>query len=331
MRTPVRVAVTGAAGQIAYSLLFRLINGEVFGPDTPVSLQLLELEEAMAPLEGVAMELTDTGAPLLAGIEFTSDPARCFRGASEIFLVGSRPRTRDMQRADLIRVNGPIFRAQGRAIAAEAAADVRILVIGNPVNTNCLVAMACGADVPAHRWSAMTRLDQNRACGMLAEKAQAAPGAVSRLAVWGNHSAAQFPDYANARIHGTPALDVIGDAAWFRDTFLPRARQRGTEVIAKRGRSSAASAAHAALDHVRDRREGASFVSMAVRSDGAYDVPAGIVFSFPVCCPGGGDWELVEGLALDPFARTQIERNVSELLAEKEAVRDLLPREVMPC
>jgi len=326
MIDPVRVAVTGGAGQIAYSLLFRLINGEVFGPERRVRLQLLELEEAMGALEGVAMELADTASPLLDSIDITSDPARCFRGAEEIFLVGSRPRTKGMERADLIRVNGPIFKEQGEAIAREASPEVRVLVVGNPANTNCLVAKENGREVPPERWNAMTRLDANRARALLARKAGVNPSAVTRLAVWGNHSASQFPDWTNALIDDRPASSVIGEERWFRDEFLPRVRRRGAEIIAARGRSSAASAAQAAIDHVRDRRKGGRYLTMAVASNGRYGVPEGLVFSFPVDCPGEGDWEIVEGVELNQALEKAIEDNVKELLAEREQVRDLLPK-----
>ncbi len=326
MSSSIKVAVTGAAGRIAYSLLFRLINGEVFGPDHKVVLQLLEVEQAMPALEGLTLELLDTASPCMERVEITSDPARCFDGAEEIFLVGSRPRTEGMQRADLIKVNGPIFREQGRLIAAHAASNVRILVVGNPANTNCLVALENGADVPPERWTALTRLDMNRSCALLAQKAGVGPSDVSRMAVWGNHSASQFPDYTNALIGGQPAVSVIQDDAWLNSGFLPRVRKRGTEIIKARGASSAASAAHAALDHVRDRRNGTPWTSMAVAGDGSYDVPSGIVFSFPVTCLGDGDWEIIQGIELNSFAREQIENNIQELLAEKEEVKDLLPR-----
>ncbi len=325
MSPPIRVAVTGAAGQIAYSLLFRLINGEVFGPEQRIRLQLLELEKILPALEGVALELLDAASPRLEAIDITSDPSRCFRGAEEIFLVGSRPRSAGMERADLLKVNGPIFVEQGRLIAREAANDVRILVVGNPANTNCLVAMRNGRDVPPERWSAMTRLDMNRARAILAQKAGVNPADVTQMAIWGNHSASQFPDFTNACIAGTPATTAVPDENWFREEFLPRVRQRGAEIIAARGHSSAASAANAAIDHVRDRRTGASWISMAVASTGQYDVPPGLIFSFPVNCPGGGDWEIVDGITFNTFAREQIDRNVHELLAEQAAVRDLLP------
>lgn len=324
MSDHVCVAVTGAAGQIGYSLLFRLLTGEVFGPSCKVRLQLLELEPAMSALEGVALEVMDMASPLLDSLEITSDPARCFRGAEEIFLVGSRPRTKGMERAELIRVNGPIFQTQGRVIAEEAADNVRILVVGNPANTNCLVALSNGRDVPAERWSAMTRLDMNRAKSLLAEKAGVGVDAVARMGIWGNHSATQFPDFTHARIDGEPAEKVIQDDAWFRENFVPRVRKRGAEIIQARGASSAASAASAALNHVRDRRNGAEWVSMGVCSGGQYDVPPGLVFSYPMNCPGGGDWHLVEGLTFDEYGKAMIQANIDELLAEKEQVKDLL-------
>jgi malate dehydrogenase len=325
MPPSLRVAVTGAAGQIAYNLLFRLISGEVFGPSLRIRLQLLELAQAMPALDGVALELIDAASPLLEAIDTTSDPARCFRGADEVILIGARPRTKGMERADLLRVNGPIFKEQGRVIAHEAASDVRILVVGNPANTNCLVACENGREVPPERWSAMTRLDMNRARALLAQKAGVNVAEVTHVAVWGNHSAAQFPDYTNARIGGKPATAAITDETWFRETFLPRVRNRGAEVIAARGHSSAASAAQAIVDHVRDRRNGTRWVSMAVRSTGAYGVPPGLIFSYPVDCPGGGDWTVIEGIPLNPFARRELDRNVEELAAERAEVKELFP------
>jgi len=324
MKQPIKVAVTGAAGQLAYNLLFRLICGEVFGKDQPVKLQLLEIEQALPALEGVALELIDTASPLLAGLELTADPAKAFRGASEIFLIGAKPRSKGMERSDLIRINGPIFREQGKFIAREAASDVHIVVVGNPANTNCLVAMQNGREVPAERWSAMTRLDMNRARALLAQKAGTSPEEV-RIAVWGNHSTRQFPDFTTALVAGKPAVEAIGEESWFTEEFLPRVRNRGAEIIAARGRSSAGSAANAAIDHVRDRRNGAEYVSMAVASSGQYGVPEGLVFSFPVDCPGDGSWRVVEGIELNEFARAQLQSNVEELLQEKKAVRDLLP------
>jgi len=325
MPPSLRVAVTGAAGQIAYNLLFRLISGEVFGASPRIRLQLLELEQAMPALDGVALELIDAASPLLEDIDTTSDPARCFRGASEVILIGARPRTKGMERADLLRVNGPIFKEHGRVIAREAASDVRILVVGNPANTNCLVACENGGEIPPERWSAMTRLDMNRARAILAQKAGVNVAEVARVAVWGNHSAAQFPDYTNALIGGKSATAAVADETWFHEVFLPRVRNRGAEVIAARGHSSAASAAQAIVDHVRDRRDGARWVSMAVRSTGAYGVEPGLIFSYPVDCPGGDDWTIIENIPLNPFARREIDRNVEELAAERAEVKELLP------
>jgi len=271
------------------------------------------------------MELTDLASPVLSGIDITSDPRRAFRGANEIVLLGSRPRTKGMERKDLLRVNGPIFVEQGRAIAEQAAPDVRILVVGNPVNTNCLVALRNGRDVPPERWTALLRLDENRARALLAAKAGVNVREVTQLAVWGNHSPTQFPDYLHARISGRPAPEVIGDETWLKTEFVERVRKRGAEVIKARGRSSAASAAHAVIGHLRARREGAAWTSMGVFSRGEYGLPSGVVCSYPVTCPGGGDWEIIPGLEFPREVWRIIQESAEELVAEKEAVRDLLP------
>ena len=328
-KSPLRIAITGAAGQIGYSLLPRIANGDVFGPDQPIILQLVEIpaEKAMKALEGVAMELDDCAFPLLHGIELTSDPNTGFKDANWCLLVGSKPRGPGMERGDLIRENGPIFTGQGNAINEHAASDVRVAVVGNPCNTNCLIAMNSAPDVPNDRFSAMTRLDQNRAQAQLAQRAGVATTAVCNTLIWGNHSATQVPDYRNTSIDGRPAAEVIDDLDWLRGEFFKTVQQRGAAIIAARGLSSAASAANALIDHVRDlvqpTPEG-EWRSVCVVSDGSYGVSEGLISSFPVRSDGDGAWEIVQGLELDEFLTERLAATVAELDEERELVSDLL-------
>ncbi len=327
-KTPVRVAVTGAAGQIGYALLFRIANGDLLGPQTPVELRLLEIEPAMQALDGVVMELDDCAFPLLAGVEATSDAKVAFDGVSWALLVGAMPRKEGMERKDLIGVNAKIFGPQGQAIASAAAADVRVLVVGNPCNTNCLIARANAPEVPDDRWFAMTRLDQNRARALLAQRAGVPVTEVRNVAIWGNHSNTQYPDFRNATISGRPAPEVIGDDAWLRGEFISTVQERGAAVIKARGASSAASAANAAIDSVRSiwtPTPAGDNAALAVVSRGEYGVPEGLQFGFPVRSSGDG-WEVVEGFEHDDFAREKIRITAEELVAEREAVADLLPR-----
>ncbi|HYN89726.1 MAG TPA: malate dehydrogenase [Ardenticatenaceae bacterium] len=327
METPVRVTVTGAAGNIGYALLFRLAAGNALGPDQPIILQLLEITPAMKALEGVAMELEDGAFPLLADIVLTDDPNAAFDGCNWAFLVGSKPRGKGMERKDLIRDNGPIFTTQGRAINDRAADGVRVLVVGNPANTNCLIAMNNAPDVPRERFTAMTRLDHNRAIAQVARKAGARVSSIKQVTIWGNHSATQYPDLRHATIGGRPAEEVIGDDAWIRETFIPAVQQRGAAIIQARGQSSAASAASAAVDHVRDWALGTpegDWVSMAIPSElGQYGIPDNLIFSYPVRC-ANGQYEVVAGLGFSDFGREKLEATTAELLEEREVVQDLL-------
>jgi malate dehydrogenase len=323
---PVHVTVTGAAGQVGYALLFRIASGEMLGAGQPVVLRLLEIEPAMKALGGVVMELEDCAFPLLAGIEATSDLATAFRGTSFALLVGAVPRKAGMERKDLLGVNGGTFKPQGRAIAENAASDVRVLVVGNPCNTNCLIARSNAPGVPADRWFAMMRLDQNRAQSLLAKRAGVSNGQVTNLVVYGNHSSTQFPDYENARIGGRPAVDVIGDRAWLEGAFLETARQRGSAVIEARGLSSAASAANAVIESVvsivRPTPPG-EMVSLAVISRGEYGVPEGLQFGFPVRTDGTS-WEVVTDQRHGDFATRQIRATTDELAGERDEVSELL-------
>jgi len=324
---PIHVTVTGAAGQIGYSLLFRIGSGEMLGPDQPVVLRLLEIEPAMKALQGVVMELEDCAFPLLADIVTTSDTEEAFDGASWALLVGSVPRKQGMERGDLLSINGGIFGPQGRAIAARAAADVRILVVGNPCNTNCLIARGNAPGIPADRWFAMTRLDENRAKSQLAQKAQVPVAEVTNMAIWGNHSATQFPDFAHARIRGKMVSELISDGEWLRGEFISTVQKRGAEVIEARGLSSAASAANAAIDSVRSVHFGSrpgDWTSLAVVSRGEYEVPEGLQFGYPVSTDGR-NWNVVEGLQHDDFAKEKIRLTTEELLQERELVKDLVP------
>ena len=325
----VKVAVTGAAGQIGYALLFRIASGQMFGPRTTVDLQLLELPAALSALEGVAMELDDCAFPLLRRVVRTASADEAFEGANWALLVGAVPRKQGMERKDLLTVNGGIFTEQGRAIGSNAADDARVLVIGNPCNTNCLIASANAPQLPPDRWFAMTMLDENRARSQLAHKAGALVEEVTNLAVWGNHSATQFPDFYHATIGGRAATDVIGDEAWLQGEFLATIQQRGAEIIKARGASSAASAANAVIDTVRNITQptGATF-SAAVPSPGdetAYGVPAGIVFGYPLRATGPGHVEIVQGVEHGDWARSRIDATLAELIEEREAVKDLMP------
>ncbi|MQA74212.1 MAG: malate dehydrogenase [Solirubrobacterales bacterium] len=323
--TPVKVTVTGAAGQIGYAAIFRVASGQMLGPDAPVELRLLEISEAIPAAEGTAMELEDCAFPLLAGIEVTDDPKLAFEGANVGLLIGARPRGKGMERSDLLEANGAIFKPQGEAINAGAADDIRVLVVGNPANTNCLIAMSNAPDVPRERFTSMMRLDHNRAVSQLASKLGVPLGEIRRMAVWGNHSTTQYPDLVHAQAGGRNAWDAVEDEAWIADEFIPTVAKRGAAVIEARGASSAASAANAAIDHVHDwmlgTRDG-DWVSMAVPSDGSYDVPEGLVAGFPVTC-SGGEWSLVGGLEIDAFSRERILASAAELEAEREAVRGL--------
>ncbi|MCB9125034.1 MAG: malate dehydrogenase [Caldilineaceae bacterium] len=326
MKTPIRVAVTGAAGNIGYALLFRIANGDLFGPDQPVALQLLEITPAMKALEGVAMELDDCAFPLLTDMVLTDDANVAFKDVNWGLLVGARPRTKGMERKDLLSANGAIFTVQGKAINDNAASDVRVLVVGNPANTNALIAMRSAPDVPAERFTAMTRLDHNRAMTQLASKAQVPITAVKKVTIWGNHSATQYPDAFHAEINGQPAAKVIDDDAWIKESFIPTVQKRGAAIIEARGQSSAASAANAAINHVQTWYGGTAegdWVSMAIPSTGAYGSAEGVIFSYPVTVKGG-KYSIVEGLDLSYFDKEMIKKTGEELLEEKVAVEELL-------
>ncbi len=326
--SPIRVAVTGAAGQIGYSLLFRIASGAMFGPNQPVILHLLEIEPALPALQGVVMELEDCAFPLLKGIVPTADLNEGFKAVNWSLLVGSVPRKQGMERKDLLGINGKIFIGQGQAIARNAASDVRVLVVGNPCNTNCLIAMNNAPSIPRDRFFAMTRLDENRAKSQLAKKASVDITAVTNLAVWGNHSATQYPDFYNARIHNRPVTDVIGHHEWLHGEFISTVQQRGAAIIKARGASSAASAANAVVDSVRSivepTKEG-DWASVCVCSDGSYGVEKGIISSFPFRTNGKA-WEIVQGLPVNEFSRGKIDATVKELLEEKSLVSELLPK-----
>lgn len=323
--SPVRVAVTGAAGQIGYSLVFRIASGHLLGPDQPVVLSLLEITPAMGALEGVAMELDDCAFPLLADLALGDDPDTAFDGVDVALLVGSRPRTKGMERQDLLEANGAIFTVQGRALNDNAADDLRVLVVGNPANTNCLIAMNNAPDVPDARFTAMTRLDHNRALTQVARKLGVSVNDVSRMTIWGNHSATQYPDLFRCEVAGSSAAAVIDDQEWLEGDFIPTVQKRGAAIIEARGASSAASAANAAVDHVHDWVLGTpegDWVSMAVASDGGYGVPEGLISSFPVTCADGA-WSVVQGLEIDDFSRARIDASVAELGEERDLVRGL--------
>jgi malate dehydrogenase len=326
-KAPIRVAVTGAAGQIGYSLLFRIASGAVFGPDQPVALNLIEIEPGMKALEGVCMELDDCAFPLLKDIRPTCDLNEGFDGANWSLLVGSVPRKAGMERGDLLGINGKIFTGQGQAIQANAASDARVLVVGNPCNTNCLIAMNNAPDIPRDRWFAMTRLDENRAAAQLAAKAGVQVSEVSNVTIWGNHSATQYPDYYNAKIGGQSASEVISDDTWAHVDFIPTVQQRGAAIIKARGASSAASAANAAIDTVRSlttpTAEG-DWNSVCVASDGSYGTKEGLITSFPIRSDGE-NWEIVQDVPINEFARGKIDASINELDEERNLVSDLLP------
>jgi malate dehydrogenase len=323
--TPVKVTVTGAAGQIGYAILFRIASGQLLGPDTPVSLSLLEIPDALQAAEGTAMELEDCAFPLLAGLSIHDQPNDAFDGCNVALLIGARPRTKGMERSDLLEANGGIFKPQGQAINDRAADDVKVLVVGNPANTNALIAMSNAPDVPPQRFTAMTRLDHNRAIAQVAAKLGIPVTEITNVTIWGNHSTTQYPDLVHAKVSGQSAWDAIDDEAWIKDEFIPRVQKRGAEVIEARGASSAASAANAAIDHVHDWVLGTpegDWVSMSVPSDGSYGVEEGIISGFPCTC-SGGEWKIVEGLDIDDFSRERIDASVDELKSERDAVKDL--------
>ncbi|MBH5336505.1 malate dehydrogenase [Streptomyces pactum] len=324
-RTPVNVTVTGAAGQIGYALLFRIASGHLLGADVPVKLRLLEIPQGLKAAEGTAMELDDCAFPLLRGIDITDDPNVGFEGANIALLVGARPRTKGMERGDLLEANGGIFKPQGKAINDHAADDVKVLVVGNPANTNALIAQAAAPDVPAERFTAMTRLDHNRALSQLAKKTGSQVSDIKKLTIWGNHSATQYPDVFHAEIAGRNAAEVVNDEKWLADEFIPTVAKRGAAIIEARGASSAASAANAAIDHVHTWVNGTAagdWTSMAVPSDGSYGVPEGLISSFPVTCENG-TYTIVQGLEINEFSRTRIDASVKELTEERDAVRGL--------
>jgi len=327
MTAPIRIAVTGAGGQIGYALIFRIASGGLFGPDQPVSLRLLEITPALPALQGTLMELDDCAFPLLADVAATDRAETAFEGADWVVLVGGLPRKAGMSRADLIRANGPIFTGQGKAINDAAGPNVRVLTVANPCNTNALIARSHAPKVPAERWFAMTRLDQNRAASQLAQKAGVPVGRVSNVTIWGNHSDTQYPDYKNAKIDGKPATSVITDGPWLSETFIPTVAKRGAAVIAARGASSAASAANAALDSVRSASfptPAGDWFSAGVVSDGSYGIPAGLLYSFPLRSKDGKSWEIVQGLPIDDDARARLDASAAELAGERDAVKDLL-------
>jgi malate dehydrogenase len=322
---PVNVTVTGAAGQIGYAILFRIAAGEMLGPGTEVKLRLLEIPDAVAAAEGTAMELEDCAFPLLRGIDISDDPEEALEGCNIALLIGARPRSKGMERSDLLEANGGIFKPQGEAIAAAAADDVKVLVVGNPANTNCLIAMSNADGVPRERFTAMVRLDQNRAVAQLANKLERPVTAIKRMTVWGNHSPTMYPDLLNARVDGSPAWVEVDDEKWIADEFIPAVGKRGAAIIEARGASSAASAANAAIDHVHDWVLGTpdgDWTSMAVPSDGSYGVDEGLISGSPCEC-SGGEWKLVEGLEITDFSRERIDATVAELREERDAVKEL--------
>ncbi|MGB3333891.1 malate dehydrogenase [Mycobacterium sp. SMC-14] len=324
-KTPLKVAVTGAAGQIGYSLLFRLASGSLLGPDQPIELRLLEIEPALKALEGVVMELDDCAFPLLSGVQIGSDANKIFDGVNLALLVGARPRGPGMERSDLLEANGAIFTAQGKALNAVAASDIRVGVTGNPANTNALIAMTNAPDIPNERFSALTRLDHNRAISQLAAKTGAKVTDITKMTIWGNHSASQYPDVFHAEVGGRNAAEVVNDQAWIENDFIPTVAKRGAAIIDARGASSAASAASATVDAARSWLLGTpdnDWVSMAVVSDGSYGVPEGLISSFPVTTKNG-DWSIVQGLEIDDFSRGRIDASTAELAEEREAVTGL--------
>ncbi|HEX4010579.1 MAG TPA: malate dehydrogenase [Solirubrobacteraceae bacterium] len=323
--SPVNVAVTGAAGQIGYALLFRIASGQLLGPDTPVRLSLLEIPAAVKAAEGTAMELDDCAFPLLAGVDIYDDPNQAFDGVNIALLVGARPRTKGMERGDLLEANGGIFKPQGQALNAHAAADLKVLVVGNPANTNCLIAQSNAPDIPRERFTAMMRLDHNRAIAQIAQKTGAAISEVTNMTIWGNHSATQYPDVFHSKVKGGNGAEAVHDRDWIENDFIPTVQKRGAAIIEARGASSAASAANAAIDHVHDwvaGTPGGDWVSMAIPSDGTYGIDQGIFCGYPVTCQGG-EYTIVEDLDLDDFSRQRIDATVKELRDEREAVQEL--------
>ena len=323
--SPVRVAVTGAAGQIGYAILFRIASGQILGADTPVHLSLLEIPAAVKAAEGTAMELDDSALPLVAGVDIFDDPNKAFDGVNVALLVGARPRSKGMERSDLLQANGGIFKPQGQALNEHAAPDVKVLVVGNPANTNCLIARSNAPDIPGERFTAMMRLDHNRAKAQLAAKAKVTVGDITNMTIWGNHSATQYPDIFHAKVKGQNAAEVVNDQEWLENDFIPTVQKRGAAIIEARGASSAASAANAAIDAVHDWVLGTpagDWVSMAIPSDGSYGVEAGLISGFPVTC-SNGSIEVVQGLEINDFSRTRIDATVNELADERDAVKQL--------
>jgi malate dehydrogenase len=327
MKSPLRVAVTGAAGQIGYSLLFRIVSGEMLGKDQPVILQMLEIpdEKAQAALKGLMMELEDCAFPLLAGMVAASDPKVAFKGADVALLVGARPRSKGMERKDLLEANGAIFTGQGRALNDVASRNVKVLVVGNPANTNACIAMNSAPDLPRENFTAMLRLDHNRALSQLAAKTGKAVGSIEKMIVWGNHSPTMYPDYRFAAIDGQPAPKVVNDEQWYRNVFIPTVGKRGAAIIEARGLSSAASAANAAIDHVRDWLLGTNgkWITMGIPSDGSYGIPEGTIYGFPVTC-SAGRYQLIKGLEIDEFSRSKMDATLKELEEERDAIKHLL-------
>jgi malate dehydrogenase len=323
--SPVKVAVTGAAGQIGYAILFRIASGQLLGPDTPIHISLLEIPAAVKAAEGTAMELDDCAFPLLAGVDIHDDPTQAFDGVNIALLVGARPRTKGMERGDLLEANGGIFAPQGQALNSHAASDIRVLVVGNPANTNCLIAQSNAPDIPPERFTAMMRLDHNRAIAQLAAKTGTQVKHITNMTIWGNHSATQYPDLFHAKVQGRDAAEAVDDPPWIESDFIPTVQKRGAAIIEARGASSAASAANAAIDHVRDWMLGTpagDWVSMAIPSDGSYGVQEGIFSGYPCTC-SEGTYQIVPGLAVDEFSRSRIDATVNELKEEREAVRQL--------
>jgi malate dehydrogenase len=323
--SPVKVAVTGAAGQIGYAILFRIASGQLLGPDTPVHLSLLEIPAAVKAAEGTAMELDDCAFPLLSGLDIHDDPNQAFNGVNIALLVGARPRTKGMERGDLLEANGGIFKPQGQALNAHAASDLRVLVVGNPANTNCLIAQSNAPDIPRERFTAMMRLDHNRAIAQVAQKTGAEIRDVTNMTIWGNHSATQYPDVFHAKVGGVNGGEAVNDREWIENAFIPTVQKRGAAIIEARGASSAASAANAAIDHVRDWVSGtpaANWVSMAVASDGSYGIEEGIFSGYPCTCQDGA-FSIVEGLEIDDFSQARIDASIKELADERQAVNEL--------
>ena len=323
--SPVKVAVTGAAGQIGYAILFRIASGQLLGPDTPVHLSLLEIPAAVRAAEGTAMELDDCAFPLLSGVDIYDDPKQAFDGVNVALLVGARPRSKGMERSDLLEANGGIFKPQGQALSDGAAPDVKVLVVGNPANTNCLIAQSNAPDIPRERFTAMMRLDHNRAIAQLAAKVGTKVSEITNMTIWGNHSATQYPDIVHAKAGGRNAAEAVNDQQWVENDFIPTVQKRGAAIIDARGASSAASAANAAVDHVHDwvlGTPGGDWVSIAIPSDGSYGIEEGIFCGHPCTC-SGGEYEIVQGLEIDEFSRARIDATVAELREERDAVKQL--------